>query len=513
MRSVIVWVILALSCLGQAHARAAFGNLQQGPHSVGLRVVQQYDQQRTFKDRVDPVTGKPYLGERARPLQTLVWYPASRGGVAMRYSDYMQTEASDEVFAQSDAAVAAFMAGRRKRLVDSAGALLAEALMTQPMWAVRDAAPLAGKFPLVIYTAGGGGAAHENADLCEYLASHGYTVIATRSLGTRTRAMNYDMEGLDSQARDIQFLLAYARSLPFADTEHVAAAGWSWAGLANVLAAARDNRIGALVSLDGTREPELAKTIVRTRVAVPWLYFSRRPLTIPELQAAGIETTFSLLNELKYADIYQVIMNGMEHVDFGSAAQRFMGEEHFAQYSRAELGMAYGWTSRYVLEFLNAYLKGDAGGLAYLRATPRAHGAPPYSMLVKATPSVGPAPSRAVFAAELARRGFDQAQALYKDMHQREPAFQLGEGELDSWGYQLWNEQGKLKAGIEVFKLATVVYPDSGNAYDSLAEAYEAAHDSVLAIANYRRSLQLAPRNEHAVARLKVLNAQAEPAK
>jgi dienelactone hydrolase len=46
--------------------------------------------------------------------------------------------------------------------------------------------------------------------------------------------------------------IGQAHAMPQADLSRIAVAGFSWGGLANVLAAARDDRIRALVSLDGS---------------------------------------------------------------------------------------------------------------------------------------------------------------------------------------------------------------------------------------------------------------------
>ncbi len=62
-------------------------------------------------------------------------------------------------------------------------------------------------FPVVIYAPAQ--FSWENADLCEYLASHGYIVIAGSALGATS-----DLAGANVQARDIAFLLAYAHTLP-----------------------------------------------------------------------------------------------------------------------------------------------------------------------------------------------------------------------------------------------------------------------------------------------------------
>jgi tetratricopeptide (TPR) repeat protein len=508
MRSLLF--VLLLGAVSGVRADAGFAGLKQGLHAVGFRVVQQYDHTRTYKGAIDIVSGTPSAGERARPIQTLVWYPAQQGGAPLSYEDYARTEASDDEFGRGDAQVAAYMAGRMKDLVARVGLAQAKATLGQRMWAMRGAHPKAGKYPVVVYAPGGGGPAHEVADLAEYLASNGYIVIASRNLGTRTRGMNYDAEGADSQAGDIGFLISYAQSLPQADMARIAVAGWSWGGMANVFAASRDSRIAALVSFDGTREPELTRRISPSRVALPWLYVQRHPETVAQLSAKEIETSVSLLNELKYANIYQVVMYPMLHEDFSSAALRLARPSWFAEYSRAEVEQAYHWTARYTLEFLNAYLKGEPAGLAFLDRTPLANGMAPHMARVSHTPAqAGLPPNRAGFAAALAQQGFGEAPRIYREMKQRDPAFVLSENELNVWGYQLMAREKGLADALAIFRFGTGLYPDSAELFDSLGEALENNQDAPAAIASYRRALELNPRHVHAVARMAALGASA----
>ena len=49
--------------------------------------------------------------------------------------------------------------------------------------------------------------------------------------------------------------------------------------------------------------------------------------------------------------------------------------------------------------------------------------------------------------------------------------------------------------------------PSSGNAYDSLGEAYLDGGDKTLAIAHYKKALQLNPKNRSAAAALRKLRA------
>lgn len=56
------------------------------------------------------------------------------------------------------------------------------------LWAVADAPFAEGRFPVVIYAPSGSSVSWENADLCEYLASHGYVVLASPSMGAHPPA-------------------------------------------------------------------------------------------------------------------------------------------------------------------------------------------------------------------------------------------------------------------------------------------------------------------------------------
>jgi len=58
----------------------------------------------------------------------------------------------------------------------------------------------------------------------------------------------------------------------------------------------------------------------------------------------------------------------------------------------------------------------------------------------------------------------------------------------------------------------TEAYPQSGNVYDSLGEAYLTDGRRELAIQNYEKSLQLDPKNANAVEKLKELKAWGQEA-
>ncbi len=73
-----------------------------------------------------------------------------------------------------------------------------------------------------------------------------------------------------------------------------------------------------------------------------------------------------------------------------------------------------------------------------------------------------------------------------------------GEHELNTLGYVLLRAKEKEKA-VVVFKLNTLLFPESANTFDSLGEAYMETGDFQAAIENYMKSYQLNPDNTNAL--------------
>jgi CubicO group peptidase (beta-lactamase class C family) len=106
----------------------------------------------------------------------------------------------------------------------------------------------------------------------------------------------------------------------------------------------------------------------------------------------------------------------------------------------------------------------------------------------------------------LIARGWDQGVSIVAGLKRQDPDYELREDDLNAWGYRLVTD-GQRREGIEVLKLNTVLYPKSGNTFDSLAEAYAITGDREAAIRNYRLSLERDPANRNAVEQLRALGA------
>ena len=372
MRFVLLSILFCCVASAQTVPRFRFSE-QPGLHAVGLTVVEQYDHTRTYHPPAG-VRSTPKTSERARPIQTLVWYPAQpSNAMRMTVGDYTKLLASEADFAnpQMSSEWEAWTKGLAPALNDSLSARL-------------NAAPVGGRFPIVIYAPAA--FSWENADLCEYLASHGYVVIASSALDATT-----DVAGANVQARDIAFLLAYAQKLPNTDTSAIAVAGWSFGGLSGLFAAARDSHIDALVELDGSMRYypgiiQQAGDVHPDQMTIPLIFFAQGEFTLEDqaryLTDAAQSTGPSALNAWTHGDLIMVHDLALMHAEFSSMFQRSEDVwKNVADQQKADYGREYGipgyaWVCRYTLNFLNAYLKHDSVAEAFLKRTPAENGVP-----------------------------------------------------------------------------------------------------------------------------------------
>jgi len=89
--------------------------------------------------------------------------------------------------------------------------------------------------------------------------------------------------------------------------------------------------------------------------------------------------------------------------------------------------------------------------------------------------------------------GFDEAIDFLEKCSKEE----LNERNINLLGYQLLQSQ-RIDDALKVFTLNVNSFPESWNAYDSLAEAYMVNGDNQQAIKYYQKSLQINPDNENA---------------
>jgi CubicO group peptidase (beta-lactamase class C family) len=110
----------------------------------------------------------------------------------------------------------------------------------------------------------------------------------------------------------------------------------------------------------------------------------------------------------------------------------------------------------------------------------------------------------------LAGKISDAIEGYHKIKKEKPANVSVTEDRINSLGYVLLRQK-KLLEAIALFKLNVEFYPNAWNAYDRLAEAYMTNGDKDLAIANYKKSLQLNPQNSNGAEMLKKLEAPGGP--
>lgn len=312
----VVLAAAALAAYGQgapSAQRPMWGNLKPGPYEVGFRVIHTVDAARSYIPRVD-FRGQRAAGETARPLQISIWYPARilPNARPMPWGAYL------DVYAASRGDNPAFagdreLLDREMRAYPPLRPFFPQGMTEQDMariratstGAYRDAAAVAGRFPLVIHAFRG---TNDQSIFLEFLASHGY-VVATLPLLGRSPAFfdrgEWSISSLEEMADDIAHAYRTAVTLPQVDPTAVAASGFGGAPL--VLFQMRSMRLDALAVIEGILDAGLSRTpawdVARMRVPM---------LTITSREAgpdAGDVSAF------RYATCHAVKLNTMTHAE------------------------------------------------------------------------------------------------------------------------------------------------------------------------------------------------------
>ena len=104
-------------------------------------------------------------------------------------------------------------------------------------------------------------------------------------------------------------------------------------------------------------------------------------------------------------------------------------------------------------------------------------------------------------------KGLDAALDYYADLKQKyygRGAYDFGQDALNQFGYDAL-EKNDAAGAIEVFRLNAAQFPESGNVWDSLAEAYMKAGNLKKAEEYYQKALARDPTDENAKEQLKKL--------
>jgi hypothetical protein len=483
VRCLIISSCLTLTCPALAKVTELWGDLAQGSHGVGFRLMQEKDPSRSFQGR-------------ARPIRIYLWYPTGKTtGPAMSFHDYADLSVRD---VSSDQGVGVGTEGIDPSL-PIVSALSEEGLarlMGERLRAVRDAEPEEAQFPLIVF---GQGIDFESplthVVLCEYLASHGYVVATNPLRGVHSRLSGVEVLDVEAQVRDMEFTWGRTRQLPFVDRARTGLAGFDLGGISALLMQMRNPEVDALATLDCAilfesrlSVPHQSPDFNPDRLRVPWLHmvsaiYVRRDL--PDLQ------TRSLFARAKYSDSYLIWIEDVEHANFTGYSMMKLerplrGWRPFKDNARP----VYETVCRYVRNFFDAHLRGEQAAMAFLRKEPEDNAPAGVTFSVKRKKGTSPAPPTADHLINtLFGKGLDEALRQARSAPAEEAVVNRMAYKVLRWGNSDWE--------LELFKLNVALYPESTNVHDSLGDAYAARSELDKAIQCYRKALALDPYAQH----------------
>ncbi|MEL7147173.1 MAG: alpha/beta hydrolase, partial [Bacteroidota bacterium] len=382
--------------------------------------------------------------------------------------------------------------------------------LTEKTTAYHQLEAAAGKFPTILYAPSHEASSVENFALCEYLASYGYVVIAGPSRGADHRRFGSNpARAMETQARDVELLLEEINKFSVADPENIGAMGFSFGGLANMLVTMRNDRIKALLSLDGTERYQynlLASSpfFDPSRLTVPYLHLAQKEIPQAVLEADRIDpalnSRFELFDQVTNARVHKIRMNDLTHTYFSTMGILFAQRDKRQDKSDQIIMAAFEQVANYSLNFFDAYLKSSPEGRSFVDNTLSDERV---SRQVKT-----PVPTTIgirEFNTQAAAQNYEDLTTLHQTMSDKHPGLILTESDLNILGLQLLFRNETSHQGINVLLLATEIYPASANLFDSLAEGYLHIGDQEKAIVNFEKSLQYYPDNQNAIRRLKKL--------
>lgn len=482
-------------------------SLKPGKYSVGFQLLEEPDHSRMVTGGTLPSTAHP------RPIRTYIWYPArvSDDVKPMHFSRYAAL-ADDDIWPDKMAGeLRTKLKYSHRSLARSLGPEGFKTLLKRPALAIENAKALEGPFPLIVT---GQGLAFESpvafAALSEYLAGRGFVVATCPLVGTNSPIVNVDVQGLETEVRDLEFVIARARRFSFVSPDKLGVFGFDQGGFVGLILAMRNADVDAFVSVSSAVAMP-PKTLGYLEASPHYNPFALR---IPWLHSQPVDwgplPVDSLFETAIYSERYLLTTKEMDHADYTSYAliegRNKMQEGYSAATPEAIKG--YKALCYYIYEFFSACLMGDTESLAFLAKQPK-ESIPDSTMtldhrLAKSASITYAEFVQAVIAGQ-ADRAIDEVRTLrktepnhilLKDMTLARLVFSLGA----TWGFA--------KELIPVFKFWAELYPSSAPTQMMFAESYITIGDYPIAIELYNILQNQNPDNSKIKTRLEWLHSQ-----
>lgn len=505
MRLTILITCIIISTISYGQTSLKEINLNNGGYKVGFKHYTLIDSTRTYQIKND--FNNQFIN---RPVPISIWYPATiEKDISKQLTvlDYLQILKEEEEWENlpND-----FLLDWFPYLWNTPENKLH---LSEKVNAYSNTTFLDGKFPVVIYAPSYQASSIENFALFEYLASNGFVVISSPSRGTETRWLEGGTtKDMETQSRDIELLLTEINKYENINIDKIALMGFSFGGLSNAITVMKHKNIKAILSLDGTERYnyavlEKSPYFNLDKFTIPYIYFAQKEIPkevlISDKIPAELNYKFQLYDSLKYSNTYSYRFHDLTHSYFSSFGVLFANRDKRQDKSDAKIMSSYNLLCQHTLQFLNATLKNEKKAIDFIENKPVANGFSDNLISKQTKKAIEKDFTYLDFNNLAFKNDYQDLISLYEKTIINHPNLELQEGMLNTLGLRLSFNPEKNEQGYNVFLLALHLYPKSANLYDSLAEAYLYNKDNQNAVLNYKKSLELNPKNQNAIDRLK----------
>ena len=334
-----------------------WAGLEAGPYHVGFETLPLRDYARPFRSEGD---------DRTRQLTLAIWYPARQARQTQQADDGEPLPFGRYVGSERE---------RFARWIRASGYRLGNdelsTIVGTETAAFEGATRAPGSFPTLLFGTGLRAPIYLNTVLYEYLASHGYVVIAVPSMAYREDVRpDYDALTIETHLRDLELVIHEMRDYPGVDIENLGLVAWGSGGVAQVLLQMKNPDVAAVASLDAASGYRYGHELLTES-----LYFdpSRARAaffhaTDSRAATSPLEKSFDYYDSVHRGPSYLLLIEGAAHAEFTSLASVVPLD------GRADVRRRYRLLCEYVRRFLDLAMKADTEAAEFLDVTPSRHG-------------------------------------------------------------------------------------------------------------------------------------------
>jgi tetratricopeptide (TPR) repeat protein len=463
--------------------------LEKGSYNVHFTSYEVYDASRQYMLGQDTIS---------RPMLIHFWYPAQETSQDQHlyFKNYIDlislrenfrrptTEVSESSFnfvnAYSEFA-------KRQYGLDSS--ISTQQLLDCPVSAKIGLANIynAGDLPLIIYAPSNSKSSVQNHMICEFLASHGFMILSVGSAGPTSLQREQMQESILSQVEDMEFILRYFEETLNMGFTSLGLMGFSSGALATTIFQMRNEKVGAVFSMDGGNEYGAYPALFQLKD------FDLERTNVPYCLAVNNYENFSIypyFNSILTKDKHMFRMPYLDHNGFVSYWRFF--DSCSSGPDESKMSLSYDYLCECALEFYNTYLGTDQSMNADSK------------FIFKANSFIQPVNQNNAAVAELcnlvsgdqpdlATRRLNETQALYADK----------ENEINILGRMFIDNH--IDFALELFLFNVDKHPDSWQAYYNLGNAYKVKGEFTESKNALLKALALNPENPDIAALLDAL--------